>query len=580
MQDRRQLAQRVSATELTILSTLTIWFVCVALPTPHAHGAQYDLLGGPGYFEWDGNGDGIADGWTLDRSGGVQPKAALAKPGMPSGGFAQSLEMGSLEGQSGMLKLGTPIRAGPIGVAQPGDTLRIGTYVWAALSKGAYVQGTIKFHAEDWHVIAEPAILPEIKATTFSGNGRLGWRHYTAAVVVPPGCTYMTVEFRLGLPLGLGYGKVQLDSVTVTKETNHAPSPVPGSVQVGLFGDPGPDPTYVARRYGMEIMSEWGWNFVGTYRLYRPEAPLLLYAIAGAVADHNGHSDHVSDRLDFNWVLRHHPDWLLLDVRAQPIRFDGGTYLALDPGNPEYQAVFAEEVIRRAGEMGLDGVMIDNVHTHWEWICSTRSIRYPDNASYGAAVDAFVRAVVPRIKKAGLLVVGNGAHIRWDQGIWSEWMGLFDGRMYEPPASPAPRYETEEEWQGILASYRAMPDRPYIHFLVEPHYDLNMFRFSLASFMMFARRNSFAGLCGRYLVGPPYDPLLNVPFGQPIEECARVGQTAYKRAHQNGVVFLNISSTNSETVSVPATFRDAVTGVTVKPGLRTLGPHESLFLIK
>jgi hypothetical protein len=282
------------------------------------------------------------------------------------------------------------------------------------------------------------------------------------------------------------------------------------------------------------------------------------------------------DPIPYRWIESHHPEWFLLDTNGQRVSFTTASEtLGLDLGDPLYQKMWTAEVIRRAKMIGADGVMIDSVTTRYDWNFDVTLAKYPDRASYIAAMDSYVRYAVPEIKRAGLLVIGNGSAEDWDSPPWSDWIQLFDGRQYEPMAT----YETEDRWRALQNSYKRFPDKLYVQFLPNPEFDEGFFKFSLASFLIWSGTNSYAGIyCSDVHV--PYHPLFDVQMGKPVGEGEQVAPTAYHRRFENGDVFVEISGTDAQTVDIPEGLRNAETGAPVPSGPTALQPHQALILIK
>ncbi len=98
------------------------------------------------------------------------------------------------------------------------------------------------------------------------------------------------------------------------------------------------------------------------------------------------------------WILRSHPDWLLRDADGQPLHtYRDPTRWALDCGRDEVRAFFADSALRRAQEIGADGVMEDNVFPTWDYRNlapgRARLQRYASVAEWREALERYLAAL-------------------------------------------------------------------------------------------------------------------------------------------------------------------------------------------
>jgi hypothetical protein len=225
--------------------------------------------------------------------------------------------------------------------------------------------------------------------------------------------------------------------------------------------------------------------------------------------------------------------------------------------------------------LGADGIKIDGVGSG-TW--PIMPAKYPDHASYLAAVDSFVRYVSHRVRSAGMLVIVNSTQETWTSGPWSQWVQLVDGVEYEPAISN-PEYETASTWRGLWESYKAYPDKLYVQYVPNPVSHPAYFRFGLASYLLWSRPNSYLGLiCIN--TGPPAEPLLDIDIGQPIAETEELVTNVYTRQYEQGRVYLNVNSATSAWVDVPPGLVVADTGEPATEGPRLLAPREPLILLR
>jgi hypothetical protein len=128
------------------------------------------------------------------------------------------------------------------------------------------------------------------------------------------------------------------------------------------------------------------------------------------------------------WTVAVANNWLLKDANGNYVPYgDGYTYLA-DIGNPSYQQAWITAMNSiMSSEPGIDGVMIDNISGS----LITASPKYPDSASYRAAVKSFMDAVGPALRAKGWYVAVNAHMTDTTTQGWSTSFGnQCDGSQY------------------------------------------------------------------------------------------------------------------------------------------------------
>lgn len=294
--------------------------------------------------------------------------------------------------------------------------------------------------------------------------------------------------------------------------------------------------------------------------------------VAAACVDEAGKNDPIG----YQWISANHPEWLLLDSSGQQIHFaDYPNLAAVDPGVPEYQQKWVDNAIEAAKSNGRDAVFMDSCNDRYDWIYSVIPTRYPTQDSYGQAMDGFVRYAAPRFHAAGLMLIGNCSGQTWESGRLAGWIQVLDGLTTEPTPcgyDQCPQ-EVDARWLKLYASFRSYPNKYYAQYLPNPsRIGEQNFRYAVASFLIWKGPHSYIGL---------YDethPLLDARIGQPTADPSNIG-TIYTRDYQNAVVYVNMSRTQSGTVTLQRGLKD-YQGNAMPTGVRTLGPHDSLVLLK
>ena len=343
------------------------------------------------------------------------------------------------------------------------------------------------------------------------------------------------------------------------------------TIRMSLFHNMAKVPESLRSRYEMYHCTLGDRALIPTLKATLNPPTILLYTIAAAANSAWWAREQPNDPIGYFWIEANRPDWFLRDTDGLRINYDNYPDVwALDPGNEDYQDSWAANAITRAQSLGVDGVKLDNVNTRWDWNHAAVPAKYPAQRHWYLAMGSFLQNVVPQLQRAGMSVIGNGSGDQWTSGPWTEWIKLLDGREYER----GPSFEDEAKWRDILAGYQKHPNKIYVHYLIDPATYPEVFRFKLASFLLFAGPNSYLSM--PWTETPPItDPLTEVDLGRPAGKCRQIAPTVYQRTYSKGEVVLNISA------SVPAIITPGVKtidGKPLSPSRLLLAPRESLIL--
>lgn len=348
------------------------------------------------------------------------------------------------------------------------------------------------------------------------------------------------------------------------------------TIKLALFGFMPTGSAALMQRYGVYQGGEHNQAQMRAFKAANPTGTTLLYQMAGAATQEEWARTTPNDPIGYYWIDQNRPEWFLVDSAGNRISYENyPTIWAIDPGNEEYQRMWAEKAIERARRIGADGIKIDAVNSRFDWNHSALPAKYPTQSDYARAMDAFVRAVVPVIRQAGLIVIGNGSGEPWNNGAWAEWINLFDGREQETIST----FVAEPLWRDFLDSYQALPDKLYVYYLPDPDQSPDLFRYNVATYLLYMGPNSYASLPYNYGPEPKSHPLLDLAIGRPTGPCQQIGSVTYRRTFEYGQVILNVSAASSETVQVEPGYRDATQGP-VAAGAVTLAPRQSLILVR
>ncbi len=165
--------------------------------------------------------------------------------------------------------------------------------------------------------------------------------------------------------------------------------------------------------------------------------PILQYLLFNSIQDPGGcdvqpFRNQVADQIgDFCRISVEHPDWFLLDEDGR--RISDGRNVWMDPGNPEWRAFWLERARRSQERLGWYGVFLDNVEAGLAEFNAAghHPARYPDDASYQAAVESFLGYLstnyfLPQRRP----MVANIISLA-DEAVWFRYLRYLDGAMEE-----------------------------------------------------------------------------------------------------------------------------------------------------
>jgi hypothetical protein len=120
-------------------------------------------------------------------------------------------------------------------------------------------------------------------------------------------------------------------------------------------------------------------------------------------------SDSVSTACGVSYSDAVANNWILKDASGNYVHYKGTSVVLLDIGNASYQQRFIADIdTDLRTHPGLDGLWIDDV-TGSLYNNTPVSTKYPDNASFRAAMLSFMNAVGPALKAKGWYVAVNAS---------------------------------------------------------------------------------------------------------------------------------------------------------------------------
>jgi putative glycosyl hydrolase-like family 15 (GHL15) protein len=262
-------------------------------------------------------------------------------------------------------------------------------------------------------------------------------------------------------------------------------------------------------------------------------------------------------------------EWILKDTSGNYVPYgDGYSYLA-DIGNKAFQRRWLSEIRAEIrAHPGVDGVYIDNVVGS----LIRASVKYPDSASYRAAMLSFIKAVGPALKAKGSYVAVNasifdpGAESLTGQGAdgtqyiwWAKQIARFvDGINMEHwqqnwgnnssvRVSGADASQAWDGWERVASAVQRLGVDFYA--MDEGSVtDVRKATYLRASFMLASKsgRGAFFYTDSYSGKSDPWNPAWMIDVGRPAGSRYRVG-VGWRRNFTAGAVIVNPNPSASQT---------------------------------
>lgn len=340
--------------------------------------------------------------------------------------------------------------------------------------------------------------------------------------------------------------------------------------EAALYGDG-------AGQYRVIFLQESMYTLLPAIREANPDAVVLAYQKVGGMRPDGGDTPSTgvqTHEAQESWFL-HGPDGARLEYCDYPVD-------AADIGDTGYQQRWLDNVRSRLLAHGFDGVMMDDVNTfpgHCLGSQGTPIAEYPTDEAYGDAVVAFMAAVGPELKAAGLLVAPNVAMNPWDDTMRAQTEAMFPSishltREYWMRWDDSPSF-TGDEW---LQTLTLMEDAEaagvgFLGLTYGPGHEGAALgqRYGRASFLLAwdGTQESAWGYLDEAI--DPYSAEWEPDIGLPDGPRAAVG-VGWQRPYTGGLVLVNPDDSASQRFSLDQRYQD-VDGDEI-----TLGPGSAAIL--
>ncbi|MEW5986375.1 MAG: putative glycoside hydrolase, partial [Chloroflexota bacterium] len=193
----------------------------------------------------------------------------------------------------------------------------------------------------------------------------------------------------------------------------------------GIFGGFRPTEAQIARiapNYDNILFGAANSDLIPRFQQYNPDLTFFIYVDSGLNPGFEQSDAGSVDDQDAAWIIQNHPDWILKDQDGNFIRSGGGLsnpgeYWP-DPGNPEWQAFFAEKVTKLLADTGgqWDGVLLDQfigtADGYVRYAQAAQQVAYPTDEAFQAATLDFLTAVAAHIPVPLIVNMEGGTIIR------------------------------------------------------------------------------------------------------------------------------------------------------------------------
>jgi hypothetical protein len=249
---------------------------------------------------------------------------------------------------------------------------------------------------------------------------------------------------------------------------------------------------------------------------------------------------------DYCMISEQYPDWFLLDTEGKRILVEDGdteSYL-MDPANPGWHSFFLDRIKRIQAEPDWDGVFLDNVPVTLAFREQSKHLpaAYPDDASYQAAVQGFLKYLYENYFQPNNKLLFANLVSRKDDAVWVSQLNYLDGAMYEGWAIDWPEgYRPVDTWekQMALAEQTQKMGKPIVIVSQGKQEDRELQNFAFASYLLINDGNAFF----RYANSDNYADVwlyenYTYDLGEPLGPRYQDGQ-AWRREFSKGNVLVD-----------------------------------------
>ncbi len=293
-----------------------------------------------------------------------------------------------------------------------------------------------------------------------------------------------------------------------------------------------------------------------------------------------GYFTHDRDLLSFHdlaWFKTYRPDWVMYDCDGAPLQYFGDPLVVFDITNPAVREYQYDVLVRAYRNHGLDGIAIDNIflqnyfgkcgHYDAQRVWRQQYTGQLDDPQHVRDVVSWLTWMSDRVHAdQGLIAINVIDLLHPDLDLLTSKVDLvyFEGGGFINTYC-APVW-TDDLWLQKFHIFRKLALERGLVIQDETCDHMSqltpeLISWDVANFFLLRGDRSYFSLTQSYarrpLTDPPYEgPELYVPLGEPLGEPQQQG-TVWMRQYQNGLVFVNPSSTQDAMISLGVhPFRD------------------------
>src|SRR5882757_675810 len=246
---------------------------------------------------------------------------------------------------------------------------------------------------------------------------------------------------------------------------------------------------YTPHRDNYVILQAWETKRLHELKAANPSTEVLVYknlaySGPGAGSDATASTGVASGEAAESWFLK--------NTSGKKFTSEGYEWLwAMDIGSAAYQQRWYENVIGEVEAQGWDGVFIDDANASIKYAYDPAEVaKYPNDASYSAAMESALAYIGPKIQARGKLAIGNFAMWVEAQPTYNRWLGYLSGGLDEMfvkwGRGAGEGYRPSYQWQSQVeeAEYAASQDKIFIAFTQGATGETQAARYGYASVLL------------------------------------------------------------------------------------------------
>jgi hypothetical protein len=265
--------------------------------------------------------------------------------------------------------------------------------------------------------------------------------------------------------------------------------------------------------------------------------------------------------------------WYLKNTGGKEFTSEAYDWLwAMDVGSAAYQKRWYENVIGEVETQGWDGVFIDDANASMKFAYDPSEVaKYPNDASYSAAMESALAYIGPKVQARGKLAIANFAQWVEAPGTYDRWLGYLSGGLDEMFAkwgrNAGEGYRAAWQWEDQVAEaeYAAAAGKIFIGFTQGAVGETQAARYGYASVLLGGDDRASYAFTPNY-TEETWLPEYEYEIGSPLGAESGDSDGVHRRRFEDGLVLVNPTE-STQTVSFGGTYSgsglEGATGATM-----------------